>query len=61
MKYRAAIGNLLSYSSDKVAAIENIRDAGYYIVSNFENKYEIYVECDTMESADLIECLNFNI
>lgn len=58
MKYRACIGNLLCKSEDKITAIENLRKAGYCIVSD---RYQIYIECDSMESVDLVECLNFNI
>lgn len=58
MKYRACIGNLLVKSEDKLVAIENLRKAGYCVVSD---RYQIYIECDTIESADLVECLNFNI
>lgn len=58
MKYRACIGNLLSYSADKHAAIKELRKAGYFICSD---AYQTYIECDSIECADLVECLNFNV
>lgn len=58
MKYRANITNLLHYSNSTMEAIKHIRECGYNIVSD---KYSIYIEADSIEAADLIECLNFNI
>lgn len=58
MKYRACIGQLLSKSGNGIGAIKNLREAGYHIVSD---KYQTYIECDSIECADLVECLNFNI
>lgn len=58
MKYRARIGDLLVKSEDKHAAIENLQKQGYTIVTD---RYQIWIECDSMECADLVECLNFNI
>lgn len=65
MKYRANITNLLR-RDNKMAesifsmsdAVKRIRSCGYNIVSD---RYNIYVEADSVEAADLIECLNFNI
>lgn len=58
MKYRAYIGNLLAKSEHSLATIENLRKAGYYIVSD---RYQTYIECDSLESADIVELLNLNI
>lgn len=58
MKHCARIGRLLAGSEHCLATIENLRRAGYYVVCG---RYETYVECDSKESAKLIECLNSNI
>lgn len=58
MKYRAIITNILDKSADRDAFITQLRNAGYCIVSD---RHCIYIECDSLDSADLIECLNFNI
>lgn len=58
MKYRANITNLVAKSRDKLGAILDIKDAGYCIVSDL---YNTYIECDSPESAELVECLNSNI